>query len=489
MKQIKRRILSMCMALVMVLTMAMAHGTVVRADGSTLTLELGWADASFKLIQVKTNVLSSDVVGKSFTSYDNQCSIDETGSTQNVGWFGMDDVDGKYTITLHYNNDISAGDKFVLNKGSVFGFISKSDENTIVKYELDKTYTIVYDGTIFYLEDTAQTTEPTELTFNYRWGTAGLIQYNTNLPSDITVENFITDANGCEVLQEGKIVGWVGMDNVEGTIVLTFHFNDNDNFVKGQSYTVKKDSIFGFKNTDVKYKLKEDVTLYFNGTDWQATEVEDESTTPEETTTAHTCKYETKVVKATPNVAGKITEECACGKVKSTTVIPAASKVELNKTAVIYNNKTQKVTVTVKDSTGKVIDASQYSVSGTTSAKKVGSYNVTITFKGDKYTGTKNLTWNINPKTTKISSVKAGKKCLTVKWKKQTAETKGYKIQVSTDKNFKKNVKTVVVKKNKTVSTKIKGLKKNKKYYVRICTFNGKCVSSWTKYKKNVKVK
>ena len=48
--------------------------------------------------------------------------------------------------------------------------------------------------------------------------------------------------------------------------------------------------------------------------------------------------------------------------------------------------------------------------------------------------------------TTTITSVKAENKTIKVKWKKR-ANITGYQIQVATDKKFKKNAKTVVVKK------------------------------------------
>ena len=84
-------------------------------------------------------------------------------------------------------------------------------------------------------------------------------------------------------------------------------------------------------------------------------------------------------------------------------------------------------------------------------------------------------------KSTSLKSVKAGSKRLTVKWKKQAIGVKGYKIQISTSKNFKKNVKTVVVKNAKTTSVTVKKLKAKKKYYVRICTYKGKVTSAWSK--------
>ena len=86
----------------------------------------------------------------------------------------------------------------------------------------------------------------------------------------------------------------------------------------------------------------------------------------------------------------------------------------------------------------------------------------------------------------------AAKKGFTVKYKKQATQTTGYQIQYATDKNFKKNKKTVTVKKNKTTSVKVKKLKAKKKYYVRVHTYKNvkdadgnakKLYSSWSKTK------
>ncbi len=90
------------------------------------------------------------------------------------------------------------------------------------------------------------------------------------------------------------------------------------------------------------------------------------------------------------------------------------------------------------------------------------------------------------PKSAKIKKVKAAKKAIAVEWKKVSG-VKGYQIQVATDKKFKKNKKTVTVKKQKTTKVTVKKLKAKKKYYVRIRTYKtvkGKKVySSWSKVK------
>ena len=95
------------------------------------------------------------------------------------------------------------------------------------------------------------------------------------------------------------------------------------------------------------------------------------------------------------------------------------------------------------------------------------------------------------PKSTNPKKVKAAKKAISVTWKK-VGGVKGYQVQVATDKKFKKNKKTVTIKKQKTTKTTVKKLKAKKKYYVRVRTYkivNGKKVySSWSKVK-SVKTK
>ena len=95
------------------------------------------------------------------------------------------------------------------------------------------------------------------------------------------------------------------------------------------------------------------------------------------------------------------------------------------------------------------------------------------------------------PKSAKFKKVKSAKKAVSVQWKK-VGGVKGYQVQVATDKKFKKNKKTVTIKKQKTTKTTVKKLKAKKKYYVRVRTYkivNGKKVySSWSKVK-SVKTK
>ena len=98
----------------------------------------------------------------------------------------------------------------------------------------------------------------------------------------------------------------------------------------------------------------------------------------------------------------------------------------------------------------------------------------------------KTLTFTINPKATKVTSLKAGTKAFTVKYSKQTSGA-GYEIQYSTSKKF-KSAKVVKISKNKTVSKTIKKLKAKTTYYVRVRTIKkvGKTTykSAWSSAKK-----
>ena len=170
--------------------------------------------------------------------------------------------------------------------------------------------------------------------------------------------------------------------------------------------------------------------------------------------------------------------------------VTKASSIKLKATSLTYNGKVRTPKVIVKDRTGKtLVKNTDYTVSYAKGRKYVGKYAVKITFKG-KYSGTKTLYFTIKPKATSISSLTAGSKKFTVKWKKQATQTTGYQVQYSASSKFSK-AKTVTVGKNTTVSKKISKLSGKKKYYVRVRTYktvkiNGKSIriySGWSKAK------
>ena len=202
------------------------------------------------------------------------------------------------------------------------------------------------------------------------------------------------------------------------------------------------------------------------------------------------------LTKATTSKDGKRTATYICTRTgckatytKTLQTYYKASNIKLNKTAYTYNGKVQKPSVTVKDSKGKALKSTDYKIDYPKGMKNVGKYTVKVTLKGN-YSGSKSMTYNINPKGTSVSKVTAAKKGFKVTWKKQTTQTTGYQVQYSTSSKF-KSAKTVTMSKNKTTSKSVGKLSSKKKYYVRVRTYKtvkigGKSVklySGWSKAK------
>ena len=187
---------------------------------------------------------------------------------------------------------------------------------------------------------------------------------------------------------------------------------------------------------------------------------------------------------------GYITTTCTlCGK-SSSVKIYRIKTVKLSKTAYTYTGKAFKPEVTVKDYKGKVlVKGKDYTVKYTNN-KAIGKGKAIITFKGN-YSGTKTLTFSISP--AKVSSLKLTAKndAMALSWK-TVKGADGYQIISSTSKNFKKNKKTLYIKKQSTKKTTLKKLKSGKKYYVKIRAYkkvNGKNVFGAYSSIKNAKVK
>lgn len=151
-----------------------------------------------------------------------------------------------------------------------------------------------------------------------------------------------------------------------------------------------------------------------------------------------------------------------------------------------YNGKAKDVVLVTNFSTPTtLVKDVDYTVTYPDGNKTVGKHTAKVVCKGN-YKGEGEFTFTIVPKGTSISKLTRGWKSFTAKWKKQSTQTSGYQIQYSLKKNF-KSAKTVTVKKNKTVSKKIKKLKSKKTYYVRVRTYKTvsgkKYYSSWSKAK------
>lgn len=148
-----------------------------------------------------------------------------------------------------------------------------------------------------------------------------------------------------------------------------------------------------------------------------------------------------------------------------------------------YDGKVKTPSVTHVAVQGKVLaKGKDYTVNYSSGRKNVGTYKITIKFKGN-YAKIKPVStdFKIIPKNTSISSLTPKSKAFTIKLKKNTTQTTGYQIQYSTLSKF--STGSVITLRNTTTSKTIKGLAK-KKYYVGVRTYktvNGtKYYSNWS---------
>ena len=145
--------------------------------------------------------------------------------------------------------------------------------------------------------------------------------------------------------------------------------------------------------------------------------------------------------------------------------------------------------ITYKSSNTKVATVNS---KGKVKIKGTGKVTISITAKETSAykKQTKKVTIYAVPGKRDIKKLSSGKKKLTVQWKKDN-RSDGYQVQYSTDKKFKKNVKSMNVSKKNTKAT-VKKLKKGKTYRVRIRSYKKidgkKYYSGWGKVK-SVKVR
>lgn len=153
------------------------------------------------------------------------------------------------------------------------------------------------------------------------------------------------------------------------------------------------------------------------------------------------------------------------------------------KTKYSYTGERITPAVIVKDNKKKLVKGKDY--------KLLYKYNINIgqgvlVIKGlNKYERTLKKTFYIVPKRNEITKIKSKAGSISVTWKKNSM-AEGYLVQISNDKNFKKNKQTFDIKDNSVISKKITNLKRNKKYYVRVCSYMKKLNKRY--YGKNSKV-
>ena len=123
----------------------------------------------------------------------------------------------------------------------------------------------------------------------------------------------------------------------------------------------------------------------------------------------HSFKKSTAKAKTGKN--GTVVKTCSvCKKKVTVSTIYAPKTIQLKTTTYTYDGTAKKPAVTVKDSKGKVIAASNYNVSYSNNVK-AGKATVKVTFKGNNYTGSlsKNFTIKARAINSKGMSVKLSK--------------------------------------------------------------------------------
>lgn len=201
--------------------------------------------------------------------------------------------------------------------------------------------------------------------------------------------------------------------------------------------------------------------------------------------------FQTSITKATVKKDGMITEKCGlCGAVKSQKPIRRPKMIKLSAKSYVYNGKERRPPVTVTDLSGKTIRPQEYRIDYAKGRRAVGTYKVTVIFRGDRYTGQLSDTFTIRPPKVSLNKVQdaRGKK-MTIQWKRAVSVS-GYQIQYGTASSF-KGARSLQVSSKKTAQT-IGKLVKGKRYYVRIRaykTVSGRPIYSDWSVKKSVVVR
>ncbi|MDD6305762.1 MAG: CAP domain-containing protein [Clostridiales bacterium] len=271
----------------------------------------------------------------------------------------------------------------------------------------------------------------------------------------------------------------------------TFSKSSADGYFNVENSNYGQKGCIIFRPDSISYQPGDQFTVEVSGLSQKASyNVSFFSTDVDEGTCSHSYGTAQVTQKATLTTNGKKTSTCSkCGKTKTTTIYKA-SLVSLSKDTVTYNGKTKKPQAVVKNSKGKAISSKYYTVTYKGTPKKSGMYQVTVKFKGD-YSGTKNLTYTIQPKGVTVKNTKPLKKAVWITTQKGEDIT-GYEIVYSTGKGFKpQNTETVTIKGKDKTKNKITGLKSDTTYFVKVrtyktVTYNGKkqtLYSTWSKAK------
>lgn len=101
----------------------------------------------------------------------------------------------------------------------------------------------------------------------------------------------------------------------------------------------------------------------------------------------HTHNYQRVTVKATTTANGYTQEQCSCGSIQNKQIIYYPKKIQLSRTSYTYDGKVKTPKVKVTGANKKTISSGNYKVTYSRGRKNVGTYKVTVKFKGN-YSGT-----------------------------------------------------------------------------------------------------
>lgn len=306
-----------------------------------------------------------------------------------------------------------------------------------------------------------------------------------------------------EQYQENSRFKWRFTRNTDGSYTIKSLYNScvltvtNASFTNNASLEVIRDSgslsqkWFIYKNDDGSYRISSagntDLILTINNITYdlvlyKSQKALNQSFAPKDIPKHIHSWTSYKITKATPSTNGKVYYKCNCGNTSST-ITYKPSLPSLSYTSKTYTGKALYPSVKVKNSIGGYLKSgTDYTVSYSNN-KNIGRATAKITFKGNLYSGTTSLSFNIVPKGTTISKLTSAKKGFKVYWKKQTSQTSGYQIRYSTSSKMKSPQIIdggISIFSSKSVS-KLAG---GKKYYVQVRTYkkvSGKYYySSWS---------
>ena len=203
-------------------------------------------------------------------------------------------------------------------------------------------------------------------------------------PTGETVE-LVSQPKSVEVDKGKTATVIVGATGTNLTYTWYYKNKGSSNFSKATSYTGSSYSVEMNESSDGRQ-------VYCVVTDGNGNQV-----TTNVATLAMVHNYTKQTTKATLTKNGSIVYTCTgCGDTGSTQIIARPTTFTLSTVNYTYNGQAKKPAVTVKDANGKtLVNGTDYTVTYPSGRTALGSYNVTVTMKGN-YSGTKTLTFNIN---------------------------------------------------------------------------------------------